>query len=91
MHEFVIHKHKLTDRVCTLTLPLDFELLSFGQQDGELFIWEKHNYETRSTCARTFHIVYTGHIKMCDEKLKYLGTVLDNNTLMVYHLFMEDI
>lgn len=96
MNTFVVHKHRLTSRTTKLALPLDFEILCFDKQGKEFYIWEKHNPETKSTCERTFHLVYTGEHVSFINPTKYLGTVMDQGIpgltpTMVYHLFMEDI
>ena len=91
----VIHKHQLKSRIVILTLPLDFEFLHFGEQNGQFFIWEKHNIETNSTCERVFHVIYTGEAYQWKDSFKYLGTIVQQQAIvpvpLVYHLFMEDI
>jgi hypothetical protein len=91
----VIHKHQLKSRTENLILPLNFEFLHFGEQNGQFYIWEKHSIETKSTCKRTFHVIYTGEAFACNETFKYLGTIVQQQAIvpvpLVYHLFMEDI
>lgn len=85
----VIHKHQiqLNDDTQDIVLPVDSEILRFGEQEGNMYIWVLRTVNDTCTVLRQFRLYGTGN-SFDDQKLrKYIGTVIEVRRRLVWHLF----
>lgn len=75
---------KLTDEQ-RIRMPDEAEVLSFQMQAGQLCIWCLVNPEAGEV-NRAFKIHGTGHHNIMPYE-KYVGSVVDEQTASVWHLF----
>ena len=81
-----IYKYELsiTDDIQTLNVPMAFNLLKFGEQDGRLVFWADIRPDNE-TQLKKFQVVGTGH-EIGDYAALWLDTVQMSNGL-VWHIY----
>lgn len=73
--------------LATIRLPKEAQVLSVGEQRGNLFIWALVDADETETRERTFRIAGTGHNLNLDYHDRFIGTVLMHNASLVFHIF----
>lgn len=82
--KYVIDMHASKTNV---VVPLHAELLSVGNQHGQLVLWVLANID-HPTTQRTVHLSLTGQ-EHCEDAGRFLGTVLFAEGAYVVHVFEE--
>lgn len=83
----VVHKVKITAHTFT-ALPIDAEFLHAAEQHGGICVWYKHDTLESRMVTREFVIVGTGKPLPPQEWL-YIGTVLQADDTLVWHVFVD--
>lgn len=81
-----IYKYHLPYGNGQVDLPIGAEVLHFGVQNEEYYIWAKVDEEQMEKKERWFRTFGTGH-NIPEQKLKHIGTVMTNNGAYVWHCF----
>ena len=71
----------------TIKIQANYEILSVGEQFGDLYLWALVNPDNRLIDKKIF-IYGTGHLMEMDiTKNSYLGTVITEGGNLVWHIF----
>ncbi len=71
-----------------LEVPLGAEFIHFGLQGGVPTVWALVNSDN-STQRRSLRMAGTGHELPADHDYDHIGSCIDINTGLVWHLFEE--
>jgi hypothetical protein len=82
----VIHKYKMTDSSCHITLAPDDIVLSAGLQKDEIYLWVLRRKTTLEEVNRHFYAINTGNTFYHRLTDIFLGTIQTTNGV-VWHIF----
>lgn len=83
--KWVIHKHVLQGVEDYFLAPKNTQILSAGQQEGEIVVWYLRPVEDEDIVSFKTLVVGTGHKKRENELLNFIGTVQVGP--LVWHIF----
>ncbi len=82
-----IWKYKLeTTDIQTIEMPLDAEILTVQEQNGDINMWVKVDTE-KTLVKREIFIYGTGNPIFDNDNSKYIGTFQLKSGMLVFHVF----
>lgn len=85
-----IYKYRIeSDRHEPIEMPKGAKVLSVGMQGTDIFFWAEVDTVTDEKEKRYFIVYETGHRINDELNLKYVGTIVNENTILIttFHVF----